>query len=183
MEKDSLPEVEARSDAGHVGERRLTELLMEQRLDVLGANAPGGQLVAIAPFGQVGFGSETRGRFFDRFLERQVLECVERVVVDEDADWPLRGKQVSDPVDDLRQGMIEGVRGGFFERTMPAVVLRNFGCPPGAILKLRLFAGNQGYQSRTSRSVRRLFPASRTATYIPAAALRPWTSVPSQVST
>lgn len=162
MKKDSFPEVETRSDAGHVGERCLTELLIEQRLDVLRANATRGQLVAIAPFGQVWFGSETRGGFFDRFLERQVLERVQRVVVDEDADWPLRGKQVSEPIDDLRQGMVKGVRVGSSERTMSAVVLRNFGCPPGAILKLRLFAGNQGFQSRTSRRGQR-----RTALYRP----------------
>ncbi len=147
MEEDSLPEVETRSDAGHVGERRLTELLDEQRLDVLWPNASGGQLIAIAPFGQIGFGPETCGGFFDRFLERQVLEGVQRVVVDEDADWPLRGEQVSEPIDDRRQGMVECARAGFSEANMRGVVLRNFGCPPGAILKLRLLAGNQEFGS------------------------------------
>jgi hypothetical protein len=59
-----------------------------------------------------------------------VLVRVQRIVVDEDADWPLRGEQMSEPIDDLRQRMARWVR--------------NFGCPPGAILRLRQFDGNQG---------------------------------------
>jgi hypothetical protein len=43
---------------------------------------------------------------FDRLFERQVLERVQRVVVDEDTDRPLRRQQVREPVDGLRQRII-----------------------------------------------------------------------------
>ena len=170
MKDYGLPEVKSCPDAGHVCERGLTELSDQQCFDVLGANASRSQFVAIAPFGQVGFGSKTGGRFFDRFLERQVLERVQRVVMNEDADWTLRGEQVRDPIDDPSQRMVECYRVGFSEGTMRGVVLRNFDCPPGAILKPQRVcwqpreAQRLKPESRTSRCVRRLFPASSTAT-------------------
>jgi len=39
----------------------------------------------------------------DRILERQVFQCVQGVVVDEDADRPLRRQQVSQSVDHVRE--------------------------------------------------------------------------------
>ena len=41
---------------------------------------------------------------FDRVFERQVLERVQRVVVDEDADRSLRRQQVRELIDDVASG-------------------------------------------------------------------------------
>ena len=50
--------------------------------------------------------AEPHRRLFDRLFERQVLERVQRVVVDEDADRPLRRQQVREAVDHAREWMI-----------------------------------------------------------------------------
>ena len=42
----------------------------------------------------------------DRLFERQVLEGVKRVVVNEDADRTLRRKQVCKAADHVRQGIV-----------------------------------------------------------------------------
>ena len=42
----------------------------------------------------------------DRLFERQVLERVQRVVVNEDADRPLRRQQMREPIDHVRQRMV-----------------------------------------------------------------------------
>src|SRR5262249_28739420 len=54
------------------------------------------------------FPPELFGGALDRRLERQVLERVQRVVVDEDADRPLRRQQVREPIDRAGQGMVRG---------------------------------------------------------------------------
>ena len=45
---------------------------------------------------------------FDCVFERQLLEGVERVVVDEDADWTLRRQEVREIIDHPVQRMIGG---------------------------------------------------------------------------
>lgn len=50
--------------------------------------------------------SESRVRELDRLFERQVLEGMQRIVVNEDADGPLRRQQVCQLIDDARQGMV-----------------------------------------------------------------------------
>ena len=99
MQHDGPPEIETRSDARDVLRRAGAELIDEQRLDVPGANTAGRQLVAIARLGQERFAPEPRRGMFDRLFERQVLERVQRVVVDEDADRSLRRQQVREPID------------------------------------------------------------------------------------
>ena len=42
----------------------------------------------------------------DGLFERQVLERMQRVVVNEDADGPLRREQVCKPIDQARQGVV-----------------------------------------------------------------------------
>ena len=44
----------------------------------------------------------------DRLFERQVFECVQRVVVNEDADRPLRRQQMRELIDHVRQRMVRG---------------------------------------------------------------------------
>ena len=49
-------------------------------------------------------------RALDRLFERQVFEGVQRVVMDEDADRPLRGQQVRQPIDERPRGDRPGTR-------------------------------------------------------------------------
>jgi hypothetical protein len=79
-----------RRDAGDILRRALAQLLDEQSFDVLRADAPRRQLVAIPRFSQVRLASEPDRGLLDRRLERQIFERVQGVVVDEDADGPLR---------------------------------------------------------------------------------------------
>ena len=84
----------------------VAQLFDEQRFDVLGANAAGRQLVAIPRLGQVRLAPEPDRGMLDRLFERQVLERVQRVVVDEDADRSLRRQQVRELIDHVRQRMV-----------------------------------------------------------------------------
>ena len=62
--------------------------------DFSGENAARRQLLAIARFGQKRLAAEPLGGALDGLFERQVLEGVQGVVVDEDADGALRRQQV-----------------------------------------------------------------------------------------
>jgi hypothetical protein len=100
------PEIEPGSDPGNVRSRPRTQLLGEQRLDVLRANAAGRQLLAIPRFGQERFAPQLHAGTSHRVFEGQMLERVQRVVVDEDADRSLGRQQVRELVDDARQRLV-----------------------------------------------------------------------------
>jgi hypothetical protein len=78
---------------------------MQQLLHVRRQNSPGRQLVAISRFGQERLASQPFCGFLDGVLERQMLESVQRIVMDENADRPLRGQQVRQFIDDVGQRM------------------------------------------------------------------------------
>ena len=80
------------------------ELFDEQRLDVPGENAARRELVAIPRLGQERFAPQPFGGALDRLFERQVLEGVQRVVVNEDADRALRRQQVRQLIDRRASG-------------------------------------------------------------------------------
>ena len=67
------------------------------------SDAAGRQGGAIAGLGKVRLTAIHARRPANRLVERQVFERVERVVVNEDADRPLRGKQVRRMIDGVAQ--------------------------------------------------------------------------------
>jgi hypothetical protein len=79
------------------------QLLRQQRVDILRENATGRQLLAVSGFRQKRLAPETVRRERDRVFEREVLECVQRVVVDEDADRALGRQEAGEPIDELRE--------------------------------------------------------------------------------
>jgi hypothetical protein len=93
------PEIEAPSRSGDVFGAARAELRLDQRRHVLRENPSRRELVPVARFREERFASQPHRRTFDRVLERQVLERVERVVVDEDADRALRRQQMRQLVD------------------------------------------------------------------------------------
>ena len=64
---------------------------LKHSLDVFGANPALGTLGLVALFGEVWFVAEAFGGIHNGGLEDQMLEGVERVVVDENANGTLRG--------------------------------------------------------------------------------------------
>ena len=64
-----------------------------------GRDPPAGDLAAVELLGQVGMAAVGRGPGQDGRVERQVLEGVQRVVVHEDGDRPLRRQQVGRVLD------------------------------------------------------------------------------------
>ncbi len=102
MEHDRAPQIEPRADAGDVVGSAGAELEPHERVHVTRENAAGGELVAVSRFGEERFASEPLARELDGFLERQLLERVQRVVMNEDADRPLRRQQVRDVIDRAR---------------------------------------------------------------------------------
>ena len=106
VEHDGPPEIEAVSDARDIGSASRPKLLDEQRLHVLGENASRREFLSIPRLGEEGLAAQFLGGVLDGLFERQVLEGVERVVVDEDADGPLRGQQRREVIDDARQRVV-----------------------------------------------------------------------------
>jgi hypothetical protein len=99
------PELEPRSHARHLLRCARAQFLDEQCFDVLGANAAGGEFVAIPRLGQIRLAPQADRGILDRLFKWQVLEGVQRVVVNEDADRPLRREQGCKPIDQARQGI------------------------------------------------------------------------------
>ena len=87
-------------------QRLSPKLLDEQRLHVLGENASRREFLSIPRLGEERLAAQFLGGVLDGLFERQVLEGVERVVVDEDADGPLRGQQRREVIDDARQRVV-----------------------------------------------------------------------------
>ena len=76
---------------------------------------PRAELLAVAVLGQVGLAAEDLGPLLHRFVKRQVLEGVERVVMDEDRDRPLRRQEVGRVLDhsiEMEQAMTMFLRLG-----------------------------------------------------------------------
>ena len=94
------------ADASHIARAPSAELFVEQRLDVPGENAARRELIAIPRLGQERFALQPFGGALDRLFERQVLECVQGVVVNEDADRALCRQQVRQLIDHTRQRMV-----------------------------------------------------------------------------
>ena len=79
----------------------LPQVLLQDLLQLGEADPPAPQLVAIAVLGEIGLAAEDLRPLAERLVERQVLEGVQRVVVDEDGDRPLLREQVRGVLDDL----------------------------------------------------------------------------------
>jgi hypothetical protein len=94
VEHDRAPEIPARSDAVDRRRSAVFQFVCQHRIHVGRENPSCGELVAIPRLGEERFRAKRHGRAFDCGFERQILECVQRVVVDEDADRPLRREQV-----------------------------------------------------------------------------------------
>ena len=62
----------------------------KERLDVPGENTARGKLLPITGLGEKWLAVQLVTGLLDRVFERKVLERVQRVVVNEDADRPLR---------------------------------------------------------------------------------------------
>ena len=58
------------------------------------------------PVGDLDVLGRPSGRMLDCLFERHLLERMERVVVNEDADRTLRRKQVCKAADHVRQGIV-----------------------------------------------------------------------------
>ena len=78
---------QAREDEG-------IRLAVENRVDILQVDAAARQLGPVGRFGHIGFGAEQMGRLDHGLLEGQMLERVQSVVMDENADRTLHREQV-----------------------------------------------------------------------------------------
>ena len=104
---------------GIVSPRPVAQVLLQHLLELGEPDPAPPQRLAVAVLGQVGLAAEDLGPLLDRLVERQVLEGVERVVVDEDGDRPLRRQQVRGVLDDLAQ-MLKArlISAGFARRSL-----------------------------------------------------------------
>ena len=106
MQHDGLPEVEAAADVHHRPRAAIAKVFVEHRHHVPGENAARRELLAITRLSQERFTLQLCSSALDRLFERQVLECVQGVVVDEDADRALGGQQVRQLIDHPCQWMV-----------------------------------------------------------------------------
>ena len=91
----------------HDGLRRARpERLSKHRVEVALEDAPAAQLVTVRVLREERLAAEQPPRAHDRLLEGLVLERVQRVVVDEDADRPLRRERVGHVLDNVRDAKI-----------------------------------------------------------------------------
>ena len=93
MQHYRAPEIEAGSGPGDIAGASIAEVFAEQRVDVPGENAARRQFLAVSRFREKRLALQALAGALDRLFERQVLEGVQRVVVNEDADRALRGQQ------------------------------------------------------------------------------------------
>jgi hypothetical protein len=78
-------------------------LAREHRVDILQVDAAARQLGPVGRFGHVRFGAEQIRGSYHCLFERQILERVQGVVMNEDADGALYRKQMRRMVDGLAQ--------------------------------------------------------------------------------
>jgi hypothetical protein len=120
------PDITPGTNAGHVARTSGAQLVVDQRLDVPGENTAGRQLVAISRFGKERLTTQPLGGMLHRLFERQVLERVQRIVVDENADGALRRQEVRQLVDHPRQEIVR--RSGTIKHLRSRILLaRNAG--------------------------------------------------------
>jgi len=92
-----------------------------QRLLQLGEpDSPAPQFLAVSVLAQIGLAPEDVRRFLDRLVERQILERMERVVMDEDCDRPLGRQQVAGVLDHFAQSVQVGIMSRRFEQRVVA---------------------------------------------------------------
>ena len=72
----------------------VAQVVEQDRQQILIQDASAGQLLPIPIFGQVGVAAEGGRPLLHGFVERQVLEGVQRIMVHEDPNRRLRGQQV-----------------------------------------------------------------------------------------
>ena len=77
------------------------QVLLQHLLELGEADPAPRQLLAIAVLAQKRLAAEDARRLLDRLVERQVLEGVQRVMVDEDGDRSLCRQEVAGVIDDL----------------------------------------------------------------------------------
>ena len=106
MEHDRPPETESCADARHLAGPAVAQLIVQHGLHIRRENATRRQLGPVARFGEVRFPSQLVGGAFNRGFEGQVLEGVQGIVVNEDADRALRRQQGRQPIDHARQRMV-----------------------------------------------------------------------------
>ena len=79
------------------------KILTQNRIEIVEPDTPAGQLFPIPMFGQKGLTAEHARPLDDRLLEREVLERVQRVVVNEDRDRALSRQKVRGMFDQVMQ--------------------------------------------------------------------------------
>lgn len=104
VQDHGAPESDTRADAGYICARGVAQVRRQQCIDLRQVNAAGGRFVAVASFGKVRLATQLFAGKLDGLLKRQVLKRMQRVVVDKDADRPLRGQKVRHLLDGAREG-------------------------------------------------------------------------------
>ena len=94
-------QVEPRAEARDRRIGAFAQIALEHLFELGVANSPASQGLAILIFGQVRMTTEDVGRLLRGLAKRQVLERVQRVVVDEYGDRPLSWQQVRRVLDRL----------------------------------------------------------------------------------
>ena len=105
MQHDGPPEIEAGAGAGHIIGASGPQLFIEERRHVLRENPARRQLVAVSRFRQERLTPQLFGGGLDRLFERQMLEGVQRIVVDKNADRALRRQQLCHLIDHTRESV------------------------------------------------------------------------------
>ena len=83
----------------------VAEVVAQHGLQVVGPDAPAGHVGPEPLLGQIRLAAEHLAPAADRFVEGQVFEGVQRVVMDEDRDRPLGRKQMGRMVDGVGQSV------------------------------------------------------------------------------
>src|SRR4051794_5257997 len=94
-------QVIARAEKAEQSIAVVTQILHQNSGQIFEEDAAAGKLFSIAVLGQIGIAAVGRAALLDRLVKREMLEGVEGVVVNEDADWPLRGEIVSCMLDQM----------------------------------------------------------------------------------
>ena len=94
---------------------------MEQPFDVARQNSARSQFVAISGFSKEWLTSEAFACMLDSLFERQMLERMQRVVMDENADRALGRQQVRHFIDDVPERVL---RSGFLHRLVIIAILQ-----------------------------------------------------------
>jgi len=81
----------------------LAQFFHQDGRQVFEQNAAAGELLAITVFGQVGVAAVGGAALLHRLVKRQMLKGVERVVMNEDPNRPLRWQEVSCMLDQMPQ--------------------------------------------------------------------------------